>query len=331
MLTVALAVSACQSSLGIVPATTDPAQAAADASAEERVAALLSMDARINAVAYRLMVANLELCPHARPIAGWVLHAASLYEGDQRQAVMATHDLQSDLPGIVSVAPDSPADKAGLRDGDLILAIDGQTLPPGAAQAEASYAGFAAQVDRLQTALDRNQPVALTIRRQGRAQEVMLQPVMACAYTTQVAPSPELRAQADGARVRISSAMVDFLYNDDDLATVLGHEHAHNLLQHDLEGRQLPRREGGVAPGTRQHKEVEADQLGLYLAARAGYDVSGAPALVERWERDARETPDPISSLSGSSQRAAAMRETLAIIRAQRLASEPLRPPAGAY
>jgi Periplasmic protease len=301
--------------------------AAEEAPAGQRVASLLARDSRVNAMAFRLMTANLDLCPHARPIAGWVLHAASLYDGEQRQAVMASHDLQSDLPGIIGVAPDSPAERAGLRAGDLIVAVNGQDLQPGTLQAAAAYAGFAAHTAALEAALDLRGPVLLTIRRDGQRQDVSLSPVMACAYQTQVRPSPELQARADGAIAELTSAMVDYLDRDEDLAVVLGHEQAHNLLQHQPGGRRLPTREGGLArTSARMDREAEADRLGLFLAARAGFDIRGAPALVQRWERDFPNQAMPGSGSSGTSRRVRAMQGTVDEIEALRQGHRPLQP-----
>lgn len=312
----------CQSS----PSAPAPSMADEQASAAHRIAALLARDARANAVAYRLMTQNLELCPHARPIAGWVLHAASLYDGDQRAAVMATGDLQSDLPGIIAVAPGSPADQAGLRAGDLILAIDGRELRPGAVRSAASYAGFGGHVATLEDRLDGGGPIMLTVRHHAEPRQITLTPVMACAYRTQVKPSPELSARADGAIAELSSAMVDYLARDDDLAIVLGHEQAHNILQHQPGGSALPQRDGGLPRGSRSGIEAQADRLGLFLAARAGYSIEGGPDLVRRWESDFPNQAMPGTSPYGPSVRATAMQATVDDIRARHRAGQPLRP-----
>jgi predicted Zn-dependent protease len=68
--------------------------------------------------------------------------------------------------------------------------------------------------------------------------------------------------------------LVQFLDDDSELAAVLSHQLAHLLF--DREGDDLIAR------------ELRADRLGLYVAARAGYDVSAAPRA---WEKIASEVP----------------------------------------
>ena len=80
--------------------------------------------------------------------------------------------------------------------------------------------------------------------------------------------------------------MLAFLRNDDELAIVLGHELAHQILGHP------PMRDAdgllaafGINAGEIWRREAEADRLGLRLAAAAGYDLSAAIPFWRRYLR----------------------------------------------
>ena len=66
---------------------------------------------------------------------------------------------------ITDLQPDMPADKAGLKEGDQILALDGKPLP-----------AVAAMIESLQVSKDK--PITLTVLRQGQRKTFMVQPIL---------------------------------------------------------------------------------------------------------------------------------------------------------
>jgi predicted Zn-dependent protease len=115
---------------------------------------------------------------------------------------------------------------------------------------------------------------------------------------------------APGGYVFVTKGLLLNLRNEDELAGVLGHEIAHVIQQHHLKALQkdaslkladkaATRAIGGggiekvvlteVARGTKtlysrgldKEDEFEADRLGVVLAARAGYDPYGLPAVLQ--------------------------------------------------
>ena len=188
-----------------------------------RLESLVALDRRVAAVGYRLATASAELCASRRDVAGWTLHAATQYSDALRPAAGARFGLRGDLPGILAVAADSPAARAGLVEGDLLIRLNGQALEQGDTTGVPSHDGLAANVARLDRAMAAG-PVILEVRRDGTTRTVTVRPTLACNSFFQVDPSDEYNARADGKGVFISSTMAAYAADDDELAMILGHE-----------------------------------------------------------------------------------------------------------
>jgi beta-barrel assembly-enhancing protease len=250
------------------------------ATPRDRLMALNALDGRVNTVGFRLSVANVELCPRTGPITGLLVHAESQYADYLRAAAREDWRLKGDLPGVAAVAPASPAARAGLRVGDLLLSADGQPFLQGGPVGDAGFDGLSGNLARLRDALE-DGSAELVVERDGQRFTLRLGSVTGCAYPFQLDPSADFYAKGDGERVFISSALAALSPLDDDLAVVLGHELAHNILEHrayfdevgvarDVLGN------WGVAPWELVRAEREADRVGLFLSARAGYDPARA-------------------------------------------------------
>lgn len=208
---------------------------------------------------------------------------------------------------VVAVLPGSPADHAGLRRGDRVTRIAGKKL-------------------RARTLLDALKggeagvPLQITVERLSGAKELEIQPSRGCAVPARFMFGADINAYAtrhsDLTGMYVFSGMLRFLPSDDDLAVVMGHELAHLILRHN------------GAMRTSRRFEADADYLGLYLAARAGFDISKAPEL---WDRFTRMSPYAmidrgVYSHPTSPARALALQETLAEIADKRARGEPLLP-----
>ena len=302
---------------------------AADADAAARLSALTDLDQRVARVAYRLSVANAELCPTVRRSAGWALHSSRQYSQALRPFAEARFGLRGDLPGVLAAPEGSPAAEAGLATADLILDVNETALATGDGGERASFSGLAANVARLDEALAQGR-IHATVERNGRTRTVAVTPRTACGYEVQLDPSDELNARADGRRLFISTALAGFADSDDELAVILGHELAHHVLRHrdwsDLGG--LGRSENAEAHSTRPEGDPErqADRVGLYLVARAGYDPAVAAPFWRRFGASNWRVRYPQLAHASAETRARRLEEVNAEIGRLVAAKQPLHP-----
>jgi len=146
-----------------------------------------------------------------------------------------------------------------------------------------------------------------------------------------------------GGKIAVYTGLLERLHPDDDeLAAVLGHEIAHALREHGRERASQALAQGigltvlGIAlgmpeaamdltqlvldltfnlPNSRAH-EVEADRIGVELAARAGYDPRAAARLWEKMQRVGRgQPPEFFSTHPAHATRIAELRETAERVR----------------
>jgi predicted Zn-dependent protease len=94
-------------------------------------------------------------------------------------------------------------------------------------------------------------------------------------------------------RIYISDGAVRACETESELAAILAHEMAHQLLGHFCEGgatssavgKRRPRSMGSISLGIDIDKERAADRFGLDLISRAGYDPNSALSIVRRVQR----------------------------------------------
>lgn len=149
-------------------------------------------------------------------------------------------------------------------------------------------------------------------------------------WEVNVIDSPELNAWCmPGGKIAVYTGLIDKLKaTDDELAAVMGHEIAHALREHGRErvsrqavtglgisilaaatgvgrvGADLANTVADVTfklPNSREG-EVEADRIGVELAARAGYDPFAAVRLWEKMEQQGGSKPPEWLSTHPSSQ-----------------------------
>ncbi|HVM99018.1 MAG TPA: M48 family metallopeptidase [Caulobacteraceae bacterium] len=289
-------------------------------------------DRRVADVAWRIVTANAELCADVAPRSGIVLQSALEYSPRLRPAARVAFGLD-DRPAVEAVAAGSPSAVAGVRVGDVLVGVAGRALdhpaaaPTGPDRRPASDRTVEAAQARLTEALAAG-PAALDLVRGGAPLRLTIAPRMVCAYDAQVIPGGQLNASADGRQVLISTALVSYARSDEMLALILGHEFAHDVLRH----RERLDRVGfarnvlgplGSNPASLWTAEREADYVGLYLTARAGYDIARAP---EFWRRFPQTSGDLGWSHPGAAERVAALTAARDEIAGKIARGEPLIP-----
>lgn len=298
--------------------------AAAPVGDESALKALLVLDLRVAAIGERL--ARGGLCTGRLSNPGIIVQDIGQYAAPLRPAARRALRL-GEAPTVVAVLPDSAAARAGLAPGDEILAVNGAPPPP---QPRGKSFGRVGAVEAMIEAGLARDGLTLTIGRAGAVRDIAVQSVTGCSSRFQLQPGTKLNASADGTYVQVSGALAEFAGRDDELALILAHELAHNILGHkaklDAAGVSRGLFAGLGRNGERiRATEAEADRLALYLMARAGYDLRVAPGFWERFGRKA----DPILSdgtHAGWRARAAAAVQEIARIDALKAAGAEVRP-----
>lgn len=254
-------------------------------------ASLLSLqryDRQLAAIGYRLAAAGGNLCSDQKPMPGFLLHDLSQYAANEQADARAAFGFTTD-PLILAVAPTSPAAEAGLREGDAVLRIEGEPVPRAKPRATSNYARMAAMLKQLDHAMA-DGVVLLTIRRDGQPRELRVPVRHGCVSRFQIRTSGTIDAKADGTYVEITTGAIDYAGEEDQIAVLVAHEMAHNILRHRVRLDDKRVRRGllgsfGRSARLMRQTEDEADTLSLYLLDRAGYDPRAMIAFWQRYDR----------------------------------------------
>jgi hypothetical protein len=262
--------------------------------------------ARVDDVGFRIRVANREFCNDTEAQIGLYAATVQSLPSKYRSYSNEALHLSWSTPTAITVASGSPAALAGIKPGDEILTLDNEPVP---AKKTAKW-----MEGRLRRHGD--QPVQIMVRRTGVDTPYTLDPVTACAIPIKYVGNPAPNAYTDSKKIVIFSGMLRVAQSNADLAVIIGHELAHVNMGHYAKKTQNALLGefggalvdggfmlGGVYTGTTFTRhfgklgarafsvafEREADYVGAYYAARAGYDISDAP---EVWRRLALDSPD---------------------------------------
>lgn len=81
----------------------------------------------------------------------------------------------------------------------------------------------------------------------------------------QLEKDPVVNAWTDGDHITFTTGMLKFTENEDEIANILAHEMAHEMLKHVQD-------EGSTVLSVTD-REAHADKMGTYLLLRAGYNI----------------------------------------------------------
>ncbi len=279
---------------------------------------------RLYDVGFPILREAAEWCPFEQElIYGLILDGSPVFHRAKENAVRQV------LIGYVH--PLLPAGTAGLRAGTTVLKVNEQDMNQKSAE-EASELIKRATAAKIQ-------PLELNVHDGVSLHTAELFAVPACNYSFHLVETDILNATATGRQVIVSTGLMRVIASHDELAWVLAHEIAHNVLQHSQNVKLdalletfLQRTLGEVSlpvhSPPRWKLEQQADYVALYLMARAGYDLE---AVGDFWNRLVE--PSQTSSAEEFSrthptkpERLATFQRTKKEILAKIHAGQPLRP-----
>jgi hypothetical protein len=251
-----------------------PAQSSSAATVVDSYLEGRAEDARVARISYRLATAGAKRCPTLDPNIGLVLQHLSQFEQKDRAGVKAILPLDRG-PGVIALVSNGPAAEAGIRPGDILTDVNGTPIPPEPDLSQ-PFDGDRARLrnDAVANLLEKARTV--TVLHTGSAQTLRIAPVLACPSRVHLARSAQRNAFADGRHVFLTTGVLALLRNDDELAFLIAHEMAHNVLGHAAAMR------SGTVENRRGVRRIEsaADLLAGNLMIDSGYDpVVGAGVL----------------------------------------------------
>lgn len=236
-------------------------------------------DARVAEIAFKLARSGAARCPAPVPLLGTVFQHLSQFEVADRTGMIAALGLDRG-PAAIALVHAGPAARAGLRAGDVLLAIDGQPLPAEMGlDAPFSAPQAHARADLVDNLLEQAaaKPFTVTVLRGGVSLTLPIDAPRGCPSQVFLARSDQRNAYADGRHVFLTTGLLAKLRNDDELAFLMAHEMAHNILGHAAIMRSAAVKRGigrtlGRSGAVVRETERSADRLGVQLMMDAGFD-----------------------------------------------------------
>jgi Zn-dependent protease with chaperone function len=275
------------------PAASVVSHAKASDAAQASLLALQRDDQRVADTAWRIASRNSDSCLKLWAALGVSLQHISQYEPAYRAAAKAAFGLEDSYPSILAVAEGSPAAAAGLKPNDILRAVNGADLSSksGKQATAASYDAVSAAMAALE-ALPEHKAAILSVERGGERRDVSVTPQNVCRSRVELAPGNAINANANGLVAQISGRLVNWVESDDELALIIAHEMAHNLMGHPKKLSEKSSLSGlatslGLSGRAQRQMELEADRMGIIMAANAGYNYKIAPDFWARLNSNA--------------------------------------------
>lgn len=295
---------------------------------------------RLNEIGYRILHANADLCKEntVRRTGSYFGNKYSFPE-EFRTAAREVYGADEVLR-FIDVVKGSPADLAGIKERDAIVSFNGWSVPAGSTAVSRTGS-------KLKDLNEKHSIFNVVVLRGHERKSFSLLPEKICNYSVKLVDGEQVNAFADGKSMMITTGMMRFVETDEQLATVMSHEVAHNLMAH------MNKKRGNAVGGLlvdllllgagvntqgafsrvagqaySQEFEAEADYVGLYLMARAGYDIDKSPNF---WRKMGIAHPGSIKTNHGATHpstpaRFIALEKTVQEIKAKRTANQPLEP-----
>lgn len=237
--------------------------------------ALQQRDQRLFAVGWRLVTGNAPFCDRTVPAIGVLLHDLQSYPDPP--AARLAYGVTGNI-AVQAVAAGSPAAQREVPVNASLTTIGRSDIAEAFPLTDPRWQRLREIEQRIEQDLVRQGMVELVWHQpDGSVELARIRPVAACATRFEVSGIGQ-RAVADGERVVIGDAFPGFGWPDDQFASAVAHELAHNLLGHRAWLDRVGRGRAKV-----RITEEEADRLAPWLLANAGYDPAAAVAFMHNW------------------------------------------------
>ena len=243
--------------------------------------ALAAQELRLTTIAYRIATKNVQACPTRAAVSGLVLHDLSRYDQALRPAIARAFSVNGGI-GILGVVPGSVADQAGLRVDDEILTVGPYSVQDKQAYSRPKSFAQMENFDRILQSAMAYGATSITIRRQGVQLRVPLRAAYGCGGTLTLTNDANSNAWADGRNVLITTGMTGMSKSEDEIAFVIAHEMAHNILGH-VGG--TGERRGIFGSRGVKRAEIAADDYAVELMSNGGYSPAAGIAFLENARR----------------------------------------------
>ena len=268
---------------------------------------LIDRQGKVNDLAFPILVANTELCgSKVKPHIGisWFTQKDYVFNTGRLESGVISFFGIGKRPSIIHVTAGSPAEDAGLMQGDVITSVDGNAVPVG--RFLNPRGRFVKQLD--EAAVDG--VVNIVYERGVQTFSTSVKTIPACDYPVRLLAEDQINAFANGRTISLAMGLYRFA-SDLELQSTIAHELAHNTEGHPYKkfGYGLIGgffdvaaflywdvfSHGLFAKATSerfsQNFEREADYIAMYMLERAGID--GAKAS-NYWRKLAMEHPDTV-------------------------------------
>lgn len=277
LLLAALVLAACAPAAKPSPVLSPEATKEAEVQRTFALESLLERQHRLNALGYALITANEALCSQRGRVSKTLGLTVDYFNArdskDWLPALRKMWGVGENTIVVTGVVPGSPAAVAGVLRGDVVTSMGVKT----------GQTGKRVDVTQELDGLAAKGPVTLKLLRAGNSLSVTIPAAVGvCDSRFVVRVGDAVNAYADGKSIIATYGIMNLFSRDEDLAVVLGHELAHNILGH------VRKDESGKAIPSTPEKETEADAVGLYFTARAGFSIENAPNV---WRRLAAQNP----------------------------------------
>lgn len=214
---------------------------------------------------------------------------------------------KSDELLIYGVVKDSPADKAGFIEKDILVSFEGRRINN-------------KNLDNLFAGFKPDKKYNFQVRRDDRIITLILEPeAVSFNIPFIVVEDAEINVLASPSKITVSYGLINFSVSDDEIAVTMAHEMAHLINSYLLRdsgvglfskiiaiavGRKEPPQSGDLGSGSSdsftgysEPMERIADIDGIIYAHRAGFDIEKA---VQIWERFFEQMPQSMATYFGS-------------------------------